>query len=504
VNADETAATTEDGFRLTIDTLPGFVYTAAPDGTIEFSNQQLLAFLGITQAEAADWGRLIHPDDVDRVMSEWNDSIAKGTKLDFVLRACRFDGVYRWLHTRLVPLLRDNRVVRWYGLVTDVDDLKQTEERLRRSEAFLLEAQRMSHCGSWAHDLATGKVACSPEMLRIAGVRPEEDASTVDFWIERVHPDDRQQVVEAFGAAEREVTEYRADYRVVLPDGSIRFIHSSGVPLLGARGELLEFIGTSVDITEQWRARVDLERAFEALRTTEFRLAQAMRIATVGELAAAIAHEVNQPLAAVVTNAHACLRWLSAQPPDLDEARAASERIVRDGKAAGEVIHRVRSLFQRATVERSPLEINEVIGEVLRLIARELERSQTTVDTDLDEQLPSVMGDRIQLQQVVLNLLKNALDATALVVDRPRTLLVASRRDGNHALIEVRDAGVGIQDPEKAFEAFYTTKDGGMGIGLAICRSIVEAHDGKIWVAARDEKGTTVRFTVPLCLEAHA
>jgi hypothetical protein len=224
-----------------------------------------------------------------------------------------------------------------------------------------------------------------------------------------------------------------------------------------------------------------------------------MQIATVGELAASIAHEVNQPLAAIVANAHACLRWLSAEPPNLTQAREAAERIVRNGKDAGEVVRRVRSLFQRADVERLPLDVNEVIGEVLRLIERDLERRGATVTTALDTSLPLVMGDRVQLQQLILNLLKNALDAMDSVVDRPRTLSIRSRSQDEHFIVvEVRDRGVGMKEPERAFEAFFTTKEGGIGVGLAICRSIVEAHDGKIWIADGDGVGTTVCFTLPL------
>ena len=488
----------EQSFRQIIDLIPGLVYTMSPAGELEFCNQRILDFHGKTLEELRDWVPLVHPDDLDQV-AVFNRCIATGEPLDIVLRGRRHDGIYRWFHSRALPLRQDGQIIRWYGLMTDVTELKQAEERLRRSEAFLLEAQRLSQCGSWGLDAATGKVVCSPEMLRIAGVQRQEASATADFWFERIHPEERERVRAVFGKAAQELTEYRAEYRLVLPDGTIRHLLSSGHPLVNARGELTEFVGTSIDTTEQWQRRQDLEHAFEALRATEARLSQAMQVATVGELAASIAHEVNQPLAAVVANAHACLRWLSAQPPHLCNAREAAERIVRDGKDAGEVVRRVRSLFQRAEVERVSLVLSEVIGEVLRLIERELERRQVTVETSFDERLPRVMADRVEIQQLALNLFRNALDAMDTVSGRPRRLFIrAGQQDEQFAVVEVRDTGVGMREPEKAFEAFFTTKEGGMGMGLAICRSIVEAHDGKIWVAPGEGPGTSVCFTIPL------
>ena len=488
---DERTRTEEQNLRAILETIPGLVFTLAPTGELEFCSQQLLELFGVKLEELQHWGSLAHPDDRDRLTAKFRHSLATGELFDDVHRSRRADGVYRWLHAQARPFRREGKILRWYGLLMDIDELKQAEERLRRSEAFLLEAQRLSHSGSWGHDPATGKVSSSPELNRIFGIQPGEDPLSLDVWFGRMHPDDRQRVRDGFEKAERELTEYQVDYRIVLPDGTVRHQHSSGHPVVDAKRQLVEFFGTAIDTTER-----------EALRTTEARLSQAMQIAAVGELAASIAHEVNQPLAAVVANAHACRRWLSATPPNLPQACEAVERIIRDGKDAGDVVRRVRSLFQRAQVERRPLDVNEVIGEVLRLIERELERRRVVVATELDASLPRVLGDRVQLQQVALNLLKNALDAMDVVFDRPRTLSIHSRRqDDQLVLVEVRDCGVGMEEPERAFEAFFTTKATGMGVGLAICRSIVEAHDGKIWVAPRDGAGTTICFTLPLCSE---
>ena len=237
----------------------------------------------------------------------------------------------------------------------------------------------------------------------------------------------------------------------------------------------------------------------EALRSSQARLSRAIQTATVGEFAAAIAHEINQPLAAVVTNGQACLRWLAAQPPGMAKAHEAAERIVRDGKEAGEVVRRIRALFKQAAVEKIELDLNEVIGEVLHLLNGETTRRRVAVETDLGQDLAPVAGDRVQLQQVVFNLLLNGIEAMDPVVDRPKKLFICSKRPSPETvLVEVRDSGTGLKDPDRIFEAFFTTKENGMGMGLAICRSIIDAHHGRLWAASGEGAGTTFSFTLPV------
>jgi signal transduction histidine kinase len=226
---------------------------------------------------------------------------------------------------------------------------------------------------------------------------------------------------------------------------------------------------------------------------------RATQIAAVGELSASIAHEINQPLAAVVANGHACLRWLSTEPPDLAKAYEAAERIVRDGKEAGEVVRRIRALFKRTPIERAELNLNEVIGEVLRLLAGETTKRHIVVETDLGKDLTLVEGDRVQLQQLVLNLLLNGIEAMDLVVDHPKKLFIRTKlQNPETALVEIQDCGVGLKDTEKVFEAFFTTKLNGMGMGLAVCRSIIEAHHGRLWGSPGEGAGTTFSFTLPV------
>ena len=245
---------------------------------------------------------------------------------------------------------------------------------------------------------------------------------------------------------------------------------------------------------------IETRRRLEtALRSAQARLSRATQIATVAELAASIAHEISQPLSAVIANGHACTQWLSAEPPNVANAKAAAERVVRDGKDAGDVVRRIRALFRKNALEKIDLDINEVIGEVLRLIHSEAARKRITVESDLEKRLPLALGDRVQLQQVIFNLLLNGIEAMDAVIDRPRRLFICSQLQGPDAiLVEVRDSGTGVADSEKVFEAFYTTKEKGMGMGLAICRSIVEAHGGRLGIKPSQGPGTTFFFTLPL------
>jgi hypothetical protein len=245
---------------------------------------------------------------------------------------------------------------------------------------------------------------------------------------------------------------------------------------------------------------IETRRRIEvALRRTQARLSRATQIATVAEMAASIAHEISQPLSAVVANGHACTQWLSAEPPHVTNAKLAAERIVRDGKDAGDVVRRIRALFRKDALQKIDLDVNEVINEVLGLIHAEVARKRITVETDLEKKLPTAMGDRVQLQQVIFNLFLNGIEAMETMLDRPRKLFVRSRAQSADAiLVEIRDFGTGVSDAEKVFEAFYTTKEKGMGMGLAICRSIIEAHGGRLGISPSEGPGTTFFFTLPL------
>jgi C4-dicarboxylate-specific signal transduction histidine kinase len=290
----------------------------------------------------------------------------------------------------------------------------------------------------------------------------------------------------------------------VLPDGSIRYQYATGQPQANEAGDLTQFIGASMDMTEHWLAATELEQASQAVRDLQARMARAAQVASVGELAGSIAHEVSQPLAAVVANAHACVRWLSAEPPNLSRAVEAAVRIVKDGKDAGEVVRRVRALFTRTASEKAPLDLNTVVGEVQRLLDSYPARRHVSVSLELDPQLPHVWANRVQMQQLLLNLLLNALEALEPVSGRPRQLSVRTGTGprSHQVVVHVTDNGIGLDEPATAFEPFVTTKPDGMGLGLTICRSLGAAHDGTL--AAARNAGFGMTFTVTLPAQAPA
>ncbi len=504
--AEANLRASEPQYRSIVDRIPGLVAVWNPEGETELVNERVLTYFGKSLEELQRWqgSETIHPDDLPRVTAAWKHAIRTGEPFESEHRLRRSDGVYRWFQLRAVPERDvDGRIVRWPVLITDVDDRRRVEDALRRSETFLLEVQRLSRTGGWRFDAATGIVESSPEIRLAYKVQPGDDVSSPAFWFGRIHPDDRPRVQAAFERSVSEKTDYRAGYRVLLGDGSIGYQQATGRPAVNEAGELVEFLGASMDMTDHWLAATELERTSEALRDLQTRLARAAQVATVGELAASIAHEVNQPLAAVVANGHACLRWLSATPPNIDKALEAAERIVKDGKDAGEVVRRVRSLFKRAAIEGVALEVNEVIQDVLRLLEADAARRGVNVSVALESDLPAVLGDRVQLQQLVLNLVLNALDAVEPVCDRVKQVSVRTRRNGDaDAVVEISDNGIGLANPENAFEPFFTTKESGMGLGLSICRSIAAAHKGTLGAAPNDERGTTFSFTMPLAPRA--
>jgi PAS domain S-box-containing protein len=376
----------------------------------------------------------------------------------------------------------------------EILERKRAEEALRRSEAYLAEAQRLTHTGSWAWNVATREIVhWSQETYRLYGLDPKRGTPSFETVSQHVHPEDRARTAETFERAIRERVDHEADFRTVLPDGTIKYNHLVGHPVFNASGDVVEFIGTTMDVTEG-------KQAEEALRKAQADLAHVTRVVTLGELTASIAHEINQPLAGVVTNGNASLRWLTRDPPNLEEARECLRRIIRDGHRAGDVIARLRALVKKSAPAKAPLDLSDMIHEVLAMIDPEARRHRVAVRTDLAAGLPPVRGDRVQVQQVLLNLVMNGIEAMQAVTERPRELRIRTQpHESDTVLVTAQDTGIGL-DPEnmaRLFDAFFTTKPGGMGIGLSISRTIIEAHGGRLWATPNDGPGATFQFTLP-------
>jgi len=310
-------------------------------------------------------------------------------------------------------------------------------------------------------------------------------------WTDLIHSDDLDETLKAWSHAVQTSSAYHVKYRLRRADGEYRWFLVRGQPLRDAEGRAIQFFGLNFDIDESTKTA-------QALQRTQEKLAQASKIATVAELSASIAHELNQPLQAIVANGHACQRWLASNPPNIEKALSAAERVVRDGHGAADVLNRTRALFKHAKPAKVDLDLNKLILQVCALMADELRRNAIFLDTLLAEDMPATQADAVELQQVLVNLVRNAIEAMAATTRQSRALLIQSRRDGDSVVVDVRDQGTGLHDTEKIFEPFITSKEAGMGMGLAICRSIIEAHSGRIWVERNDGAGVTFSFSIPL------
>ncbi|MFL9922207.1 ATP-binding protein [Paraburkholderia fungorum] len=364
---------------------------------------------------------------------------------------------------------------------------------LRRSEAYLAEAQRLSHTGSFGWKIASGDMVWSKETYRIFGVG-ETVEPTIDRVLQRVHPDDQQLVQHEIDHAAQGGQDYDYEHRLLMPDGAFKHLHVRAHRVKYQSGEE-EIVGALMDVTATREAQ-------QALHMAQAELARVTRLTALGQMSASIAHEVNQPLAAIATTAAAGLRWLTREVPEVDEARACVSHIVEEANRAANVIRSVRDLARRADPEVVPLDINAVIDETIALVKQEALNHRVTVRVQLAPELPLVRGDRIQLQQVIINLAINGVQAMATVNDRARVLTIRTeQRESDRVLVAVQDVGTGTEpgDPDRLFSAFYTTKPDGMGMGLSICRSIIDAHGGRVWASRNTGSGMTFQFTVSAC-----
>ena len=490
----------EDAIRASINAIPVMAWSAHPDGSAEWFNPNYLDYVGMTQEQArgSGWTAAVHPDDLPGLLAAWQECLGSENAGEAEARLRRYDGQYRWFLFRTNPLRNESgHIVEWYGSNTDIDDRKRaeierarSEEALRFAHSHLTKAQRLSQTGSFTGDMTRDEHVWSDEFYRICEIEPGSKI-TLQRIKEVMHPED---VPDFHASVERMMKgeDVERAFRIVTARGVVKHLRCSAqrMPEFSDRPVL---VGAVQDVTAS-------KVADDALSRARAELTRVSRIMTLGALTASIAHEINQPLSGIVTNAGACLRMLATDPPDLQGVNDTVRRTIRDARRASDVVTRLRALFANKPSVTEAVDLNEATREVIAMSRGDLQRSGVILQMELYERLPPVTGDRIQLQQVVLNLLLNAAEAMSEVDDRPRELRVKTDADeeGNVRL-SVRDSGVGIapQDANQLFEAFYTTKRGGMGMGLSVSRSIIESHRGRLWAVPNDGPGATFSFSLP-------
>jgi len=481
----------EHELRTLIDVMPVFVGTALPDGWCDFLSESWLDYLGFTKEQGLGWGwaDTIHPEDVDRVVANWRAGLAAGETVEQELRCRRADGIYLWFLNRDFPLRDDEgNVIKWYGVLMNIDALKQTESALQTREQELVGIIETIPSMLWSTS-PTGEVThISQRVLEYTGLSLEDFLNL--GWKRIIHPDDFEDTAKAFFGAIQTGESYSATHRLRRIDGEYRWHHASGEPLRDSHGKIIQWYGLSIDIDER-------KRAEDHLRDTRIKLAKASRLTTVAELAASIAHELNQPLTSIFANAQAAKRWLNAARPNTREVDSSIDRIIRDARAADETMQHIRALFKQGSFDKKYVQIPDIIREVVRVVQEDPKKGEVPIECHFEEPLPAISIDQIQIQQVFINLIVNAIEALEGQQVAPLVVLRAAT-DSNGMLIQVIDNGPGVDDLDRIFDAFMTTKEKGMGIGLAVSRSTVEAHGGRLWAENNKTGGATFNVALPL------
>jgi PAS domain S-box-containing protein len=497
--AENALRRSENQLRNVIDTIPAMAWTAVPDGTNIFSSRQWTEYtgLGVEGSAGSGWEAAVHPEDLARYLEKWQASLASAQPFENEVRIRgTANSKYRWFLARALPL-RDEvgNILSWYGVLTDIEDRKRAEEELREAEMRFRTYVDHATDALLVHDedgvvLDVNAQACASlgyTRQELIGMHPRSFNPTMNSAI-------HQSVKERLESGEIftfETAHRRKDGTVFPVEVRLRPFHE------GSRVFCLALVQ---DISERKLAEAERQR----LHQLEAELTRINRVTTMGELTASLAHEINQPIAAAVTNANTSVRWLANEVPDIAEAREAAKRAAKDATRAAEIVSRIRSMFKKENPQRELVDVNQVIDEMVMMLLRsETNRSGVSIRSELAAGLPETMADRVQLQQVVLNLMMNGIDAMK-DVDGARTLTVGSRRNGkNELVISVTDMGIGLPaDNTRLFEAFFTTKPHGTGMGLAIGRSIIEAHGGRLWASSNAGRGATFSFTLPINTEA--
>lgn len=492
-------AASEENLSLIINSLPVLVWSARPDGSADFVNKSWLDYAGRPADQILEWGflDLYHPDDIPSMVDIWKRDLEHSDHTVLKGRIRGADGNYRWFYFAGRKLVDANGAVRWFGCNIDIEDLQRAEIALRDSEAALRESEHKLNL--IINTIPAMAWSCTPDgrleyfnrnLIDYVGLPFDE---IVGFGFYRMfHPDD----VEPMRAAWDEIVASKisrpVDARIRRADGEYRWFNLRQSPLLDADGNVVRWYGVVVDIE-------DRKRAEESLRQSQSDLAHVTRMTATGELAVSIAHEVNQPLMAIVTSAGTCLRWLQPGHTDLEQARMAAERVVRDGHRAGDIITSIRAMAQKSPARMEQTDLQGALHEVLSLLTGELQRREIEVGLDMGELPIEVVGDRTQLQQVVLNLVMNSAEAMT-ASPRAKRIAIRCAVQKQRVIVSISDTGPGVPvgELDRIFEAFYSTKADGIGMGLSICRSIVEAHGGRIWASEAENGGGAVfSFTLP-------
>jgi PAS domain S-box-containing protein len=484
--------------QVVIDAVPAMVWSARTDGSAEYFNRQYLEYVGLDADEARGWGwtAAVHPDDLQGLSETWAGILGSQAPGEAEARLRRHDGEYRWFLFRASPM-RDaaGEIVQWYGVNTDVEDRRQAEVDLRRAYESFKDAQRLSRTGNFTADIVVDEHVWSEELYRIFEFDPSTPIS-VQMVRDVIHPDDLPGFDADFTRSLGGV-DFDQVFRIIPASGETKHVHAVGYVVERVAGRPL-FLGAIQDVTDRIVAA-------DALNQARAELAHVTRSSTASALTASIAHEVSQPIAGILTNAGTCLRMLDPEALDLEGARETARRIIRDGNRAADIVTRLRGLIGRREFTLEPLDLDDAIREVIALSAGDLQRRRVLVQAELAPDLPPVTGDRIQLQQVIINLVRNASEAMDGVEDRPRRLLISAEADVDDVRVSVRDTGVGVdpESSERLFGAFHTTKAGGMGIGLFVSRSIIERHQGRLWAESNtDGPGATFSFSIPRSIDA--
>jgi PAS domain S-box-containing protein len=488
----------EERFRLMADTAPVLMWRTNVDKDCDFFNLPWLTFRGRTLEDesGAGWIEGVHPADVEPYVAAYTSAFDERRPFQMEYRLQRADGEYRWMLVSGVPRFAPDGAFQGYiGSCFDITERRRATEALQESERRYALATAAGSVGVWDWHLDSNDIWIDPALKRALGFGDRDIDNRFDSWLSHVHPDDTGRLlIDAHVHAHGDTPSFENEHRMIHRDGSIRWFLTRGSAVRLSDGRAIRIIGTDTDITERKNAEVRLEE-------TRHELARVSRVTTLAQFAASVAHEASQPLNTILLNARACLRWLKGTVPSVDQMRSTLQDIADAAKQANEVMIRNRGMFSRHPVEKQPLDVSAIVRDVVALARTRLNRSRVSVETTLDPTLPAVVGDRVELQQVLLNLLLNAVESVEAANPASREIRIDTRRsDVAYVQISVRDSGIGLHDVDvkNLFMAFYTTKPTGTGVGLSISRFIVEDHGGRLWAEANDGPGATFFFTIPI------